>query len=142
MKRKFIVPVCTHSGRVMQQCSFSSLSFLPHGVIVQVVEKPVESVDGVVSPLRVVYGREEKVLGIHELAKCVTPDSGRGKRRLKDDEGARVLEGLLQETCVLGASTAAPSNSRLHWRFFKVNTRSAHSRVVRRLLEVQGSREN
>ena len=69
MKRKFIVPVCMRSGCIMQQRSFSSLSFLPHGVIVQVVEKPVESIDGIVSPLRVVYGREEKVLGIHELTK-------------------------------------------------------------------------
>ena len=54
----------------------------------------------------------------------------------------RILEGLLQGTRVLGASTATPSNSQLHRRFKEVYTRSAHSRVVRRLLEVRRSREN
>ena len=48
---------------------------------------------------------------------AVTLDSGRGKRRLKDDKETKILKGLLQETCVLGASAAAPSNNRLRWRF-------------------------
>ena len=37
----------------------------------------------------------------------VTLDSDRGKRRLKDNKGTRILEGLLQGTHVLGASAAA-----------------------------------
>ena len=54
----------------------------------------------------------------------VTLDSGRGKRRLlrrravgfprrasSEDKGQRILEGLLQGTQVLGASTASLSNS-------------------------------
>ena len=72
----------------------------------------------------------------------VTLDSGRGKRRLKDDEGTRVLEGLLQGMRVLGVSAAALSNDRLRKRFTRGYTRSAHLRVVRRLLEAQRSRVN
>ena len=52
----------------------------------------------------------------------------------------RILEGRLQGTQMLGASLAALSNDRLHKRFQRFKTRSAHSRVVRRLLEVWGSR--
>ena len=37
-------------------------------------------------------------------------DSGRGKRRLKDNKGARVLEGRLQGSRALGASAAALSS--------------------------------
>ena len=40
----------------------------------------------------------------------VTLGSGRDKRRLKDNEGTRFLEGLLQELRMLGASAAALSN--------------------------------
>ena len=47
------------------------------------------------------------------LVPIVMLDSGRGKRRLKDSEGTRILEGLLQGACMLGASTAALSNNRL-----------------------------
>ena len=36
----------------------------------------------------------------------VTLDSDRGKHRLKDNKGTRILEGLLQGTHVLGASAA------------------------------------
>ena len=77
-----------------------------------------------------------------ELESFVTLDSGRSKRRLKDDEGTRILEGLLQRRRLLGASAAALSNNWLRKRFTRSYTRSAHSRVVRRLLEVRRSRVN
>ena len=60
----------------------------------------------------------------------------------KDDEGRGVLEGRLQGSRVLGASTATPGDRRSLREFKARFTRSAHSRVVWRLLEVQGSREN
>ena len=55
------------------------------------------------------------------------------------NEGEGVLEGRLQESRMLGASAATPSNDRL-LREFKdeVLQGSAHSRVVRRLKEIQG----
>ena len=77
-----------------------------------------------------------------ELESFVTLDSGRSKRRLKDDEGTRILEGLLQGRHLLGASAAALSNNWLCKRFTRSYTRSAHSRVVQRLLEVRRSRVN
>ena len=52
-----------------------------------------------------------------------------------------ILEGLLQGTRGLGASAASLSNNRLH-KMFQGITRSVHSRVVRRLREIQRSREN
>ena len=59
-----------------------------------------------------VSGRERD-LGVTSGPPSVTLDSGRGKRRLKDVEGTRVLEGLLQEGRRLGASSASLSNDRL-----------------------------
>ena len=62
--------------------------------------------------------------------RSVTLDSGRGKRRLKDGEETRILEGLLQGTCVPGASAVSLSNSRLRKTFQRGYTKSVHSRVV------------
>ena len=43
----------------------------------------------------------------------VTLDSGRGKRRLEKTKARGFLEGRLQESRMLGASAATPSNDRL-----------------------------
>ena len=55
------------------------------------------------------------------------------------DKDERVLEGRLQEQRMLGASAATPGNDRLLWEFKDEGLQvSAHSRVVRRLREIQG----
>ena len=55
------------------------------------------------------------------------------------DKGEVVLEGRLQERRMLGASTATPGNDRLLREFMDEGLQaSAHSRVVRRLREIQG----
>ena len=55
------------------------------------------------------------------------------------DKGKGVLEGHLQEQGMLGASAATPSNNRLLREFKDEGLQaSAHSRVVRRLREIQG----
>ena len=55
------------------------------------------------------------------------------------DKGKGVPEGRLQEQRMLGASAATPSNNRLLREFKDEGLQaSAHSRVVRRLREIQG----
>ena len=55
------------------------------------------------------------------------------------DKGKGVLEGRLQEQRMLGASAATSSNDRLLREFKDEGLQgSAHSRVVRRLREIQG----
>ena len=56
-----------------------------------------------------------------------------------NDKGEGIPEGRLQERRVLGASTATPGNDQLLREFKDEGLQgSTHSRVVRRLREVQG----
>ena len=77
-----------------------------------------------------------------------TSKKGRGRAVLRltrveatvdlKDKGKGVLEGRLQERRMLGASAATPGNDRLLREFKDEGLQgSAHSRVARRLREVQ-----
>ena len=63
---------------------------------------------------------------------------GSSKGVLEEQRGEGDFEGLLQRTQVLGASTAVLATIGCVRRYKEVYQGSVHSRVVRRLKEVQG----
>ena len=59
VEHKFVMPVHIHT--------LSVVTFLSHGMVVQIVEKPIEGVGSVIAPFHIIYGCETEVFGIHEL---------------------------------------------------------------------------